>query len=182
MNNWIKSLVVVLPLAGGVTVPVFAEEPAAKEEAPKQESIDFRKLRDILPEKLGGLERTSREGSRNRVGELSISQAQASYGKDDGKNASIDVLDYGQNNPAAAMFAHLAQVEIDRESENEYERSVKVEGAPGIERYNSEQKEGSVQLYVADRYTLNFTASGVTKEEFQALIKDLPIKALAELK
>ena len=172
----------VIPLAGAVTLPVFAEEPATREEAPKQESIDFRKLRDILPEKLGDLARTGREGSRNRVGEFSISQAESLYGKDDDKNASIQLMDYGPNNPAAAMFAHLGQVEIDRETENEYERSVKVEGAPGIERYNSEDKEGSLQLYVAERFVLNFSASGISKDEFQALIKDLPIKALAELK
>jgi hypothetical protein len=188
MRHWIHTLAVLAP-AVFATPALLAQAPAEapKADAPqaaeekKAEVVDFRKLKELLPANLGGLKRTQASGERNQMDKFAISQASGEYGEGE-KTFSLQILDYGTTSPLLEMVKAMMTVEVDRETDKEYEKSIKVEGHPGLERYNSEDKYGNATLYVSGRYVVELSGNGLSKEEFQKAIKELPIKKLAELK
>lgn len=159
---------------------LHAEDPPTTAPA-KVEVIDFRTLKELLPETLGGLKRTEATGERNTFGEFTMSMAEASYGEGD-KTVSLQIMDYGSNNPMLAMAGQMGAMEIDRETESGYEKSVKIEGQPGMERYDNSDKSGGLTLFVSGRFIVELETDGMTKEELKAVISQLPVAKLVALK
>lgn len=167
----------------------YAED--KKEEAPAaRDAIDFRKLKEVMPAELGGIKRTAIEGEKNKIGEMSISHAKATYrkGDDDGKapKIEIEVMDYGgvagaQMGAASAMWANL---DIDKESDDGYEKTTKVgEGKhPAFEKYEKENKHGQMSIWVGKRYILTVSTDNLTAAEMVKVANELPLGKLADLK
>src|SRR5437773_5379461 len=84
-------LVVSLPLARANDDP--ASQPA------KVRPVDFHKLKELMPDELVGVKRSSHEGENQTIGEMSMSNAKADYMKpnSDGSDAhaTIQIMDYG---------------------------------------------------------------------------------------
>lgn len=82
----------------------------------RAEPVDFRRLRDVLPEEAAGLERTSQSGERGGALGMAVSQAEAVYEGDDGARVEVKIVDLG-NVPQIAMMGYgWALAEVDRES------------------------------------------------------------------
>lgn len=177
--RWLKTALVLTPMTFAVA-PLHAEDTPATAPA-KVEVIDFRKLKELLPETLGGLKRTEASGEKNSFGEFSMSSANAEYGEGD-KTISLQIMDYGSNNPMMAMAGQMGAMQIDRETETGYEKSVKIEGHSGIERYDGSDKSGELTLFVAGRFILQLDTDGLSKEELREVIGQLPVAKLAGLK
>ena len=58
-----------------------------KKDAPKTESVDFRKLKELMPAELSGLKRATNNGERTKVGDVSITLVGASVGPHIGPGA-----------------------------------------------------------------------------------------------
>jgi len=160
--------------------PLLAEDPPASAPA-KIEVIDFRKLKEVIPETLGGLKRGELTGEKNSFGEFAMSLANAEFGEGD-KTISLQIMDYGSNNPMLAMVGQMGAIQIDRETETGYEKSVKIEGNPGMERYDNTDKSGGLTLFVAGRFVIELDTNGLTKEELREVIGQLPVAKVAALK
>ena len=173
--------------ASSAAVAQEQAEPAAN--AAKVESIDFRKLKGWLPGELNGIKRKEAGGEKNKVGEMTVSTARATYekgGGDDEANApriELEIIDYGGiKDMAQGMAAVWTAAEIDKESDEGYERTIKVNGHPGMETWQAEGKHGEIQLLVGKRYILTLRTDNVPAEQVKKIAESLDLKALADLK
>jgi len=133
-----------------------------------KESVDFRKLRDVLPDDFGGMDRTNAEGQRNRFMGMEMSQAEATY-EDDGASVKITIVDLGTLTELARMgYAAWLSTEIDRESDRGFERTGTFEAGgeayPYYEKFESADGEVGtceVKLWVAERFVVDITGHRV---------------------
>ena len=165
---------------------VVAQGNKAAPAAQKTEAIDFRKLKEWLPAELNGIKRSEAKGERNKLGEMTVSQAHATYQKAEEENApriEVEVTDYaGVNDMAQGLAMAWTAAEIDRESDDGYEKTVKVKNNPGMETWQKEGNHGELQLLVGNRYILTVRTDNIPAEQFKKLAESLPLEKLAELK
>ena len=185
-----------LAVVGGAGAVVARAQDAAGEEkqaetpatTQKVQPVNFRVLKEWLPAELAGLKRTNAQGEKMAFGELNTTLANADYKKendesDNPPSGRIEVTDYGATPQMAEMLAMFSKVEIDRESDTGFDRTVKYgDKHAAQETWNSESKHGQIQVYVANRFILQVTVDNVTEEQFKEIGPKLPLDKLAELK
>jgi hypothetical protein len=157
-------------------------------ETPKAASVDFRKLKELMPAELEGLKRTENNGEKNAFGTVSISTAKAEYKKnkdqDDEKEPSIhvEIIDYGGVEMAKGLAMAWTMAEIDKESDNGYEKTVKIKGNPGMETWEKEGKRGRVQVLVGSRFIVTVETTNLPSERVLKVVEALPLEKVAALK
>src|SRR5205085_1673362 len=116
--------------------------------------IDFRKIKEIIPTELNGLKRSECNGEKNKIGEISISQVNATFKKGEGENnpqIQLTVIDYSNTEMAKGLSAAWTTVEIDKESDDGFEKTIKVKNNPGFLTWQKDGKHGQLQLLVGQR-------------------------------
>jgi hypothetical protein len=159
------------------------------------EPVDFRELRDLLPEMLAGLPRTDASGEKTGLGGMNISNATASYygeteeieatGRQRTPYLEVKVTDLGAIRGMALMsFAAWTIVDIDKESSSGYERTITIEGHPGYENFGGrgESPYGEVQVFVAKRFLVTIEGREIEWERVRAALDQIPIGKLAGMK
>ena len=180
-------LVVTIALASGPAV--FAQDattkPAATQGSAPAGPIDFRKLKEMLPESLAGMKRTEATGEKTAFGEMKFSQARATYTKDadnaDAPRIELQILDYGTNKQMIEGLAMWTKMEVDTESDGGYQKSTKVKDQPAMEQYQNDAKTGVLQLFVGERFFVTVTVQNLPAEQFKKIGDELKIKELAAL-
>jgi hypothetical protein len=169
-------------LAAGLIGVGRAED---RKDAPKTEAVDFRKLKELMPAELNGLKRTECNGERNKIGDLSISQVTATYKKGDDDGApriEVQVMDYSNIEMAKGMATAWSTVEIDKESDSGFEKTIKIKDNPGFLTWQKDGKHGQVQLLVGGRYVVNVQTDNIASEQVVKVAEGLPLDKLAALK
>jgi hypothetical protein len=147
------------------------------------EPVDFRALRDLLPEELPGLKRTSIEGEKTGAMGFNVSQAEARYESEDGANLTLKISDLGAVSGVAAMAAYAwATVEVDRENQDGYERTFSQGGYRGYERYDRSNRSGEVSLLVAGRFVVEADGYNVSAEALKEALEKVNTGALEGMK
>ncbi len=147
------------------------------------EPVDFRKLRDLLPEDLPGMDRTNAEGQKSGMMGINVSQAEGTY-EGDGGRITITIIDMGTLK-GAAMFGYAwLMAEIDRESDDGYERTTKYKGFPAYEKMdrNGDQEDYSYQVVVGERFIVSFEGDNVTKAKMETARDRVPFGKLDDMK
>ena len=98
----------------------------------KVEPVDFRKLKELLPESIAGLKRVGSEGSRTNVMGVASSSAEATYEDGKGGRIVLEMKDVGTLAGVTAMAFAWLNVEIDKEGDSGYERTTTVSRAQGL--------------------------------------------------
>lgn len=115
------------------------------------EVVDKDKLKALLPENLGGLKRTSVSAEKTAMGGFSISKAEAQYGDDANHRIRLVVTDTGGSKLLGAAFT-FGLIESEKETENGYEKTGKVDGRPSHEQFRKSDSSGEFTVYVANRF------------------------------
>jgi hypothetical protein len=120
--------------------------------------VSFRDLMALLPE-LDGFEKEKPTGER-MTSPVSFSQAEGRYTKGD---ASIDVkiIDSGFNQLLLTPYAMFLAAGYERETSEGHEKSTKVNGQPGWEKWNSDAKDGEVNALVGKRFLVTIDGNGI---------------------
>jgi len=161
----------------------FADKAKDLQGKEKVEPIDFRKLKELLPEEIDGFKRTEFSGEKNGAVGFTISTAQARYKKGADSSIKIEILDTGGLAGMTTMaLAAWTMADIDKETESGYEKTTTLEGYKAFEKYNNNSKSGELNVLVADRYIVNVDGNDVTIEELKEILGDLDLKKLADLK
>lgn len=147
--------------------------------------IDFRKLKEMLPDTLAGVKRTEATGEKTGFGEMKFSQARGTYAKDadkdDAPRIELQILDYGTNKQMIEGMAIWTKMEVDTESDTGYQKSTKVQEQPAMEQYQNDGKTGTLQLLVGERFFVTVTTMNLTAEQFKKIGDELKLKELAAL-
>ena len=148
------------------------------------EPVDFRRLRDLLPESLSsGLERTNIEGAKQGSMGFSVSEASADYAEPDGDaSVEVKVTDMGAVPAMGMMGAAWTMTDVDRETATGYEKTVRLGESKGYRKYDADSRRGEFSLVVADRFLVNVTGSGVDDDQLEAALRAVDLSALAAMR
>ncbi len=142
--------------------------------------VDFRELKALLPTAVASYKRTNASGEKNSMMGISISQAEGTYAAGDA-TMTIKIVDYS-GTVLAAMMGAWASHEIDRESDSGYERTTSVSGHKALEKYDSSDKSGELQILVGNRFMVEIGLNGGAAKDLQAAAAAIDLSKLASLK
>lgn len=141
-------------------------------EGKKVNPVDFRELKALLPEAVGNLKRTNIEGEKVAAMGMNISNANADY-SDDENASSIDlkITDLGSVSGLSGMVAYgWYLVDIDKEDDNGYEKTITYKGNKGYEKYDNEGKYGELSILVAKRFIVEANGNSVSMDQMKAAV------------
>ena len=144
---------------------------------------DPAKLIPILPEAPAGWTAEKAEGSSDDVGGFKITNVHRDYEKGeatDAPRASISILDSVAN--PDYVEATTTGWKQNSETPEGYSKSVTIDGNPGFEAYEKDQKQASLWVMVAKRYFVEIQLQNEDPKELQDWIKRIDLKKLAEIK
>jgi hypothetical protein len=148
----------------------------------KVEPVDFRALKELLPESVAGMRRVSSEGSRTNVMGVASSKAEAVYEDGKGGRIAYEMTDAGTLTGVAAMALAWVNIEIDKEGDAGYERTTTVAGRKAYERYSTATRTGELDVIVAGRFIVGARATGVEMKRFREAVTKLDFTKLEALK
>lgn len=128
------------------------------------EVVNFRDLKELLPKRVAGMDRTKHTGEKTGMLGFKVSMAEATY-EDDGKRLTIKVMDTGGTGIAALGGAAWTSLDIDRETDTGYERTFTQDGQKGYEKYDSQTKRGETSLFVGQRFYIQVTGYKVSESD-----------------
>lgn len=147
------------------------------------EPVDFRALKDLLPESIGGLKRGEASGERAAAAGMKMSHAEVRYGDRDSGRLRVKITDAGSMSGFAGMAAAAwAMVDIDRESDAGYEKTSTVNGRRMHEKWNAKDKRGEVDMIVGGRFIIEIRGTGIEMKDLKQAINAIDLKKLEALK
>jgi hypothetical protein len=145
--------------------------------------VDFRKLKELMPETLIGLKRSESAGEKSGAMGFTVSTAQATYNGKGEETLEIEIVDTGGIAGVSTMaLATWSMADIDKETASGYEKTTSLEGYKAFEKYDNDSKSGEINVLVADRYVVNVEGTNVTMEQLKEALEDIALSKLAELK
>ena len=147
------------------------------------ETVDFRELRDLLPDDVGGLKRTDASGEKNAAMGMQVSTATGHYSNDQGANASVTITDIGSLTGLAAMATFAwASAEFDRDTGHGYEKTTRVDGHKAVEKWDSSSKSGEVSVIVADRFVVAVSGNDISMNDIKSAVGKVNLGKLNSMK
>lgn len=150
----------------------------------KVETVDFRKLKELLPEELDGMKRTGASGEKTNSFGIKVSQSEGKYKSEDGQqNIKITITDLGSMKglTGMALFAWTME-EIDKETEDGYEKTTEFKGYKAFEKYNTKNKNGDLEVLVGDRFMVKGEGWGVDMDEIHNALGLIDFGSLESMK
>jgi hypothetical protein len=131
--------------------------------------VDFRVLKELLPENAGGLKRTSATGEKNAAMGMGVSEAVGKYQGEGAARLTIKLIDTAGVGGFALAGMAMAGLEIDKENEDGYERTGTAGGRKIFEKYNTRSKRAEVKVLVANRFVVEVDGDEVPMETVKEL-------------
>lgn len=150
----------------------------------KVEAIDFRKLKELLPEELDGMIRTNAKGEKTNAMGVNISQSEGKYETEDGKqNIKISIIDFGSMKglTGMALFA-WTMADIDKETDDGYEKTTEFKGYKAFEKYNTTNKSGDLEVLVGERFMVKGEGWGVDMDAIHDALGEIDLGTLEGMK
>ena len=147
-----------------------------------QPVVDFRVLKTLLPEAIGGLKRTGAKGEKNSAMGMTVAKAEGTYADDKAARLTVEITDMAGVGALGAL-AQMGMVgaEIDNESDDGYERTIKVKDFKGVEKYTTKSKSGEVNLLVG-RFAVKIDGRGIAPTVLKTAIDAIDLQRLSSLK
>lgn len=145
--------------------------------------VDYQKLLPILPEAPQGWTADNPEGSTEDVGGFRITNVHRDYHKGEGDKvptAAISILD-SVSNPEY-VTATTASWNHKTETPEGYSKPVTIDGNPGFEAYDKDQKNASLWVMIAKRYFVQIELQNQDPKELQEWVKRIDLKKLDAIK
>jgi hypothetical protein len=158
-------------LQGGTNSPLQAIGAA--------QPVDFRKLRDWLPQNLGGLDRSGQMGEKTGAMGFSVARAEAEYGQPGQAWIKTSITDLAALGPMASMASlGWTSAEVDRETSTGYERTTTIQGNRALEKYDNKSRSGSASLMAGGRFLIEIEGQNIDATQIPAALKALDFNAL----
>lgn len=153
-------------------------------EGKKVNPVDFRDLKSLLPEQIASLKRTNATGEKSSAMGINISKAEADYRDEQGnKKIDIEITDLGSITGLTAFAAYgWYMAEIDKETDEGYEKTFTYKGNKGYEKYNNKYQNGEISVLVAKRFIVEITGNDVSMDEIKSALDMIDIGKLESMK
>lgn len=146
------------------------------------ESVPGATLKALLPAELPGMKRTNATSERTQSMGIDMSNAEGEYSASDGSDANVRIKLTDTGNMSGSMRLGMSAWmtgQYSRETDTGYEKTTTISGYRGMEKYDTQNKEGSLQIMVADRFIVDVEGYGVTMETLKQAVDKIDLKKLA---
>ena len=151
--------------------------------AASYEPIDFRKLKEALPQDIAGFEKGESSGEKNNAFGVSVSEAKQSFRTADGsKRVRFEITDPGSLAGPFALANMWMNIEVDKETSSGYEKTSTVGGRKLHEKWNKSDQHGELQIVVGNRFMVEVDAHGIEMSEVKLLINKIDVAKLEVMK
>lgn len=151
--------------------------------AASYEPIDFRKLKEALPQELAGFEKGESSGEKNNAFGIAVSEAKQSFRTADGsKRVRFEITDPGSLAGPFALANMWMNIDVDKETSSGYEKTSTIGGRKLHEKWNKSGQHGEVQMVVGNRFMIEVDAHGIEMEQVKALLSKMDVVMLERMK
>ena len=141
--------------------------------------VAFRELIDFLPKTVSGMKAEEPEGETTTAGNWQYSQAEVDFRSEDGsRSLEVGIFDYAHIPFLYVPFNMVLNMNVARESTTGYEKSVKVEGYPALEKW-SRNGSSEIVVLVGERFIVKAEARGLGEGSARKVVEDMDIDDLA---
>ena len=153
-------------------------------EGKKVNPVDFRDLKALLPEQIASLKRTNASGEKSSAMGINISKAEADYrDEQENKNINIEITDLGSITGLSTLAAYgWYMAEIDKETDEGYEKTFTYKGNKGYEKYNNKYQNGEISVLVGKRFVVEINGNDVSMDEMKSALDMIDIGKLESMK
>ncbi|MFK7934329.1 MAG: hypothetical protein AB8G22_12525 [Saprospiraceae bacterium] len=137
-------------------------------------------MKKLLPDEIGGAERTDAKGQRNGMFGINIAQAEGKY-RDGDKRADVSIVDVGGIGLALRSMANWSQMEIDNESDDGYERTTEIDGYPALVKWNDRNQRGEIAVLVNNRFIVSIKGRNIDMDDLEDALDDIDLDDLEDL-
>lgn len=120
--------------------------------------VSFQQLQTVLPT-VGGWEMEKPRGERMTM-PVPFSQTEANYTKGDA-SVEVKIVDSAFSSLLVAPWAMFLTAGYEKETSEGYEKSVNIGGNPGFEKWNSDGKDGELNLVIAKRFLVTIEGNHI---------------------
>jgi hypothetical protein len=124
----------------------------------QQEPADFRELQKFFPD-LEGWTKSKPSGEKVSMG-IKMSRAEVTYGKGPAL-ITMEITDSSLNQALIAPFAMMLASGYEKESDEGFERSARIGGEPGWEKWDTSSRTGELNAVVARRFIVKVDGSNI---------------------
>ena len=147
------------------------------------EPVDFRKLKEALPQELAGFDKGESSGEKNNAFGISVSEAKQSFRSADGnKRVRFEITDPGSLAGPFALANMWMNIEVDKETGDGYEKTSTVDGRKLHEKWSKSGQNGSVQMVVGNRFMVDVDAQGIEMADVKSLLGKIDLAKLEAMK
>jgi len=147
------------------------------------EPVDFRQLKELLPESVDGMQRAEVSGEKSAALGMTISKAGARYAGADRRVIDVTISDIGNASGLASLALYAwANNEIDKESPTGYEKTTTFRGYKSYEKYNRGDHSGEMGVLIEKRFVVEAKGGGISIEDLKGMLNKLDLSKLANMK
>ena len=146
----------------------------------KVEIVDYKDLKKILPSRIAWMNRSDLTGEKVGALGFKMARAQATYG-DKEKGLEVSIIDFAGFGGAVNTMAAWSLVDIERESDDGYERRTTFDGHEAFETYDRTTKDGEINILVHDRFIVNIKGWNVSERDLTKARKSIDLDDLEDL-
>lgn len=146
------------------------------------EAVPAATLKALLPAELAGMTLSDASAERTQMMGMDMSNADGQYSATDGSGANVRIKLTDTGNMSGQMkmgLASWAMMQYSRETDTGYEKTTTINGCKGMEKYDTQNKEGSIQILVADRFIVEVQGYNTTMEAIKKAVDQIDLKKLA---
>lgn len=144
------------------------------------EPVERQALAGVIPESMNGMNRTNIESAREGAMGFTVTHAEADFDAGDG-SFTLKVTDLAGVPMAGMLGAAWTMADIDRESDNEIERTFMHDGNRAYERYNNSSNSGEFSVIV-EGFLVEGSGRNMSRDQIQDAMGDAPIGDLRGLR
>ncbi len=148
-----------------------------KKDGKEVEIVNFRELKKMLPSSVGGMERKSSEGQTTGFGGMKVSIAEAEY-RDGNQSLDLTITDTGGLGAALMGMAFWSNLEMDKETEDGFERTTEIDGHKAYMKHNRKTGRSEIAVIYNSRYLAVAKSKGMDFDDLEEVIEDLDLDDL----
>ncbi len=147
----------------------------------KRKPVNFRKLKALFPDSASGFSKGKAIGESTGVAGFKVSKAETSYENGD-KKVDVEIIDTGGIGMATMGLAAWSMIDIDKETENGFERTTTYKGNKAFEKCDRNRCEFLV--FVAKRFLVSTKGRGgnLSIDDLHDIVNKIGLKKLERMK
>lgn len=145
--------------------------------------VSFKVLIEFLPKNIDGLKAEPPTGESSAMGEWKFSNAKAEFSSEDGsKSVNVEINDFAYIQMLYMPYQLMLNMNYSRESTSGYERSTKIAGYPGFEKWEAESKNGEATVVVGQRFIVVVRTRGMDDGAAKTILQSIDLNSLSSQK